>query len=265
MRMKAIASGSSGNSIYVGSDNTHILIDTGISKKRVEAGLTGLDICGNDIDGVLITHEHSDHIGGLGVFLRKYPVKVYGTPGTLGAIKRCKSLGAVDYSLFEEVSYDKIFQIGDLDITPIKTSHDAAQPCAYKVSSGQKNCAVITDLGCYDDYIVEYMKGLDVLFLEANHDVRMLEMGKYPYELKRRILGKYGHLSNETSGRLLNEILHDNMKQVVLSHLSQENNMPDLAFEAVRLEVNMSDSKYNADDFNIQVASRYEPSAYIEF
>lgn len=265
MRMKAIASGSSGNSIYVGSDNTHILIDTGISKKRMEQGLEGLDICGNDIDGIFITHEHSDHIGGLGVFLRKYPVKVYGTEGTLEAVKRYKSLGKIDYSLFQPIGYDESMMIGDLEVTSIKTSHDAAQPCAYRVASGNKNCAVITDLGCYDEYIVEYMKGLDVLFLEANHDVRMLEMGRYPYELKRRILGKYGHLSNETAGRLLDTILHDKMKAVVLSHLSEENNMPDLAYEAVRMEVNMSGSEYCADDFDIQVASRYEPSAYIEF
>lgn len=265
MRMKAIASGSSGNSIYVGSDNTHILFDTGISKKRIEQGLEGLDLSGNDISGVFITHEHSDHIGGLGVFLRKYPVRVYGTEGTLAAIRNCKSLGKIDYSLLTPIRYDESLQVGDLTVTSIKTSHDAAEPCAYKVENGQKKCAVMTDLGCYDQYIVEYIKGLDVLFLEANHDVRMLELGRYPYELKKRILGKYGHLSNETAGRLLDEVLHDKLKAVVLSHLSEENNMPDLAYEAVRMEVNMSGSEYCADDFDIQVASRYEPSALVEF
>lgn len=260
MRMKAIASGSSGNSIFVGTDNTHILVDTGISKKRIEEGLSELELSGNDIDGILITHEHSDHIQGLGVFLRKYPVKVYATGGTLEAIRNTKSLGKMDYDLFNEISYDETFSISDIDITCIKTSHDAKQPCAYSFKADNKKSAIITDLGVYDEYIVNHLKDLNTVYIEANHDVRMLEMGPYPYPLKKRILGNYGHLSNEASGRLLDKILNDNMKHVVLSHLSQENNLPDLAYEAVRLEVNMSDSKYNADDFDISIAKRYEPS-----
>lgn len=260
MRMKAIASGSSGNSIYVGNDNTHILVDTGISKKKIENGLCDLEITGNDINGILVTHEHSDHIGGLGVFLRKYPVKVYGTKGTLDAIVKSTSLGKIDESLLCPVKYDESFKIGDINITPVKTSHDAAEPCAYTFNDNRTRTAIMTDLGCYDDYIVEHLTNLDVIYLEANHDVRMLETGPYPYPLKKRILGNYGHLSNENCGRLLNRVLHDNIKAVVLSHLSHENNLPELAYEAVRMEVNMSDSKYNADDFRIMIAKRHEPS-----
>ena len=265
MRMKAIASGSSGNSIYVGTDNAHILVDAGVSKKKIEEGLKQLDLSGNDIDALVVTHEHTDHIGGIGVILRKYPINVYATKGTINEILKYKYLGQVDTSLFHVIDYDKSFDIKDISITPIKISHDAAEPCAYKFISGNKKSAVMTDLGCYDDYIVNYLKELDTLFIEANHDIRMLETGPYPYLLKKRILGKKGHLSNETCGRLLDNLLHDNMKHIVLSHLSHENNLPELAFEAVRTEVNLSTSKNNADNFHICVAKRNEASETLCF
>ena len=122
--------------------------------------------------------------------------------------------------------------------------------------------AIITDLGIYDDYLIEKLQGLDILLLEANHDVRMLEAGSYPYPLKRRILGERGHLSNEVSGQLLGELLHDDMKAVILGHLSKENNLPELAYETIRNEINMADGNYCADDISIQVASRTEPSCH---
>lgn len=264
MRTMSIASGSSGNSIYVGTNNTHILVDTGISKKRVEEGLGLLDLSGNDINGILVTHEHADHIGGLGVFLRKYPVPVYATLGTIEAIFEYKSLGKVDKDLFVPIEYDNHFQIGDLDIRPVKISHDAKEPSAFTFSDGKSRSAVMTDLGVYDDYIVDAIRDMDTLYIESNHDIRMLELGPYAYSLKRRILGRYGHLSNEASGRLVNEVMHDNIKHIVLSHLSHENNLPELAYEAVRMEVNMSDSKYCMDDFHLMVAKRDVPSEILE-
>ena len=265
MRIKSIASGSSGNSIYVGDSNTHILVDVGISKIRIEKGLNELGLSGKDINALLITHEHSDHIGGLGVFLRKYPIPVYATKGTIEGIKSCRSLGEFDYSLLNEIETDSSFRIKEICVSSLRTSHDANEPCAYRFDEDNKSCAVVTDLGCYDDYLVEKLQRLDSLFIESNHDIRMLELGPYPYELKRRILGKKGHLSNEASGRLLNLLLHDNMKHVYLSHLSKENNLPELAYEAVRMEVNMSDSEYNADDFDIQIARRDMPMIAVEF
>lgn len=265
MRMKAIASGSNGNSIYVGNDNTHILVDAGISKKKIENGLSELDISANDIDALVVTHEHTDHIGGIGVLLRKYPINVYGTEGTIREILNYKSLGKVDESLFHVIDYDREFNIKDIKVIPMRISHDAAEPCAYKFVCGNKKSAVVTDLGYYDEYIVDYLKDLDTLFIEANHDKRMLETGPYPYALKKRILGNKGHLSNENCGRLLDTLLHDNMKHVVLSHLSHENNLPELAFEAVRMEINLSESRNNADDFHIMVANRTETSETLCF
>ena len=265
MRICSIASGSSGNCIYIGDEDTHILIDAGISRKAIEAGLKGLDIEGKDLDGILITHEHSDHIKGLGVMARKYAVPMYATKETIWCIKKMASLGKIEPELFSEIEPDQKMKLKTLSLCPFKISHDAVNPVAYRVESGEKRVAVVTDLGVYTDYTVENLKGLDAILLEANHDIRMLQTGKYPYSLKQRILGKYGHLCNEMSGRLLDAILSDKMKRIFLGHLSKENNYPELAYESVRMEVNMSESEFQADDFCISVARRDMVSQCFEF
>lgn len=264
MRMCSIASGSSGNCIYVGSDATHLLIDAGISGKRTEEGLKELGLSGRDLDGILITHEHSDHISGLKVLARKYEIPLYATRGTIDAISKMKNVGDIDPELWVEVREDQRFTLKDLTINPLRISHDAAQPVAYRISYGSRRVAVCTDLGEYNDYTVECLKGLDAILLEANHDVNMLQVGPYPYPLKQRILGKRGHLSNENSGRLLCRILHDGLKYISLGHLSQENNLPELAYEAVRMEITLGDNPYSAEDFQIQVARRSEISPVME-
>lgn len=261
MRLCSIASGSSGNCIYVGSDATHLLVDVGISGKRVEEGLAFLGLNGRDLDGIFITHEHSDHIAGLGVISRKYQIPIFATRGTMNAILNGKN--APDAELFQEVEPDTGIIIKDLKVNPMKISHDAAQPVAYRFGYGSKKVAVCTDLGVFNDYTVECLKGMDALLLEANHDVNMLQVGPYPYYLKQRILGDRGHLSNENSGRLLNRILSEKTKTVMLGHLSKENNMPELAYEAVRMEITMGDCPYRAEDFEILVANRSEPSRVI--
>lgn len=265
MRLSSIASGSSGNCIYVGSDTTHLLIDAGISGKRTELGLNGLGLSLRDIDGIMITHEHIDHIGGLGVLARKHSIPIYTTRGTKKAILNTKSVGKIDESLFSDIEPDETFRIKDIDLNPMRTSHDAAEPVAYRFSHENKKGAVVTDLGTYNDYTVECLQGLDVLLLEANHDINMLQVGPYPYYLKQRILGERGHLSNELSGRLLSRILHDRMQTVVLGHLSQENNLAELAYETVRVEITMADNVYKADDFPINVAKRSVLSDIISF
>ena len=263
MRLCSIASGSSGNCIYIGSDVTHLLVDVGISGRRAESGLNYLDLTGSDIDGILVTHEHADHIGGLGVMARKYGIPIYATRGTIEAIKKCSSLGKIDQSLFHEVKADEKLMIKDLVINPMSISHDAAQPVAYRVSYGRKKVAICTDLGHFTDYTVECLRGMDALLLEANHDVNMLQVGPYPYHLKQRILSDRGHLSNENSGRLLSRVLHDNLQAILLGHLSKENNLPELAYEAVRMEITLGDNPYNAGDFAMQVARRSEPTPVV--
>lgn len=266
----SIVSGSSGNCIVTGDERTHVMIDAGLSGKRIEAGMNAHDYTTADMDALLITHEHSDHIQGVGVLARRYGMPIYATQKTIQALKRMKSLGVIDESLFHIVEPDVPFTLGTLTINPIHISHDAADPVGYEIISGldtasEKRAAVCTDLGVYTDYTVNRLQNLDVLLLEANHDIRMLETGPYPYDLQLRIKSDYGHLSNETSGQLLSQVLHDNMKHVFLGHLSGENNYPDLAYESVRLEITKADNKYKASDFDISVASRYEASEKIVF
>lgn len=264
MRMCSIASGSSGNCIYAGSETTHILIDTGISGKRTEDGLNKLNLTGKDLDGIFITHEHADHIKGLGVLARKHGVPIYCTARTRDAILEDKSMGKIDTDLFCEIKPDEMYYIKDLKIQPFHISHDAADPVAYKIGYENKKCAVCTDLGIYNDYIIENLKHMDVLFLEANHDTHMLQVGPYPYMLKKRILGEKGHLSNEASGQLLCEVLHDKLQAIFLGHLSQQNNMPELAYETVRMEIAMSDVPYTGNDFPLYVADRNDISEIVE-
>ena len=148
---------------------------------------------------------------------------------------------------------------------PFAISHDAAEPVAYRFECGEKSTAVATDMGVYNDYIVEHLKGLDTVLLEANHDIQMLQVGPYPYPLKQRILGERGHLSNESAGQLLCRILHDNIKKIYLGHLSKENNYAELAYETVRLEIELDPVDYKSGDFDIQVADREQCSGVCNF
>lgn len=259
----SIASGSTGNCIYIGSDHAGILVDAGLSGKKVEEGLHTIDRTAKDLKGILVTHEHSDHIKGLGVLARKYHLPIYSTPGTLNAIRSTGGLGKLDEDLFHEIHADEAFFIEDLQILPFRISHDAAEPVAYRVKNGDKTVAVCTDLGFYDDYIVDHLKGLNGVLLESNHDINMLQVGRYPYYLKQRILGKRGHLSNENAGRLLTEILNDHMEAIMLGHLSKENNYEELAYETVCAEITMGETPYKASDFPIVVAKRDMPSAAV--
>ena len=207
MQFVSIASGSSGNCIFVGSDTTSILVDAGISNKRIEQGLNEIGRKGSELDGIMITHEHSDHVKGLGVLARKQGVPIYGTKETLDEITKIKSLGEFPRELLHPIQPDADFSVGDLEIRPFKIDHDAANPVAYRIQNDHASVAVATDMGHYDQYIIDHLQGLDALLLEANHDVRMLETGPYPYYLKQRILGDRGHLSNENAGRLLCRLL----------------------------------------------------------
>ena len=265
MRMMSIASGSSGNCIYIGSDNTHILIDAGVSRKKILEGLAAADLSVNDISAVFVTHEHSDHIKGLGVLTRKDKVPVYSTRGTRDGIFEAGTLGELPGELFRVIEPDSDICIDDLQIHAFRVSHDAKEPVAYTVTCGKKKAGVITDLGYYDDYIVNNLTGSQAMLVEANHDVNLLQVGSYPYPLKQRILGKKGHLSNELSGQLLGEVLHDHFNTVILGHLSKENNYAELAYETVRLEVTMGENPYKGDDFPMYVAKRDAPSERIIF
>ncbi len=264
MRFTSIASGSSGNVSYIGTENTHILVDAGVTMKAINAGLASLSLSLADISAIFITHEHIDHIRALGTISRKYAIPMYGTLETLREVLLTKSLGLVDRELLHPILPDQKLTVGDLSVLPFSIDHDAANPCAYRIEDGKHRVAVATDLGHFDAYICEHLQQLDAMLVEANHDLRMLETGPYPLTLKRRILSDHGHLSNNNTGKMLNEILHDGIKHIFLGHLSKENNLPELALRTVQSEIEAADNAYHGDDFAITVASRSQVSELVE-
>lgn len=249
MKLCSLASGSSGNCIYVGTDTTPLLIDVGISGKKVALGLEALSIDPKELQGILITHEHSDHISGLGVLARRYKCPIYGTKSTLQEALNTKNIGVIDINQLRFIETGIPFMIGDIQVCAYASSHDAIDPVFYTFVSNGKKISVATDLGNYNEDIQMALSGSHALFVEANHDVRMLEVGPYPYFLKQRILSDLGHLSNVLSGQLICELSHEHLRHVMLGHLSHENNMPEIAYETVKYEM----SKWHQDLSYIQV------------
>lgn len=194
MKFGTIASGSSGNCLYAGNEDTHILIDAGISCKRICEGLKEFELDGKDIQGILITHEHTDHIAGIGVLSRKFHIPIFGTEKTLKAIAGMGNLGKIDSGLFQPIRSGQVFSLGSLTVDSFSISHDAADPVSYILRDGSKKLGMVTDLGYYDEAVVDALKASNLLYVEANHDIHMLQAGPYPYYLKRRILGDKGHL-----------------------------------------------------------------------
>lgn len=255
MNLCSIASGSSGNCTFVGSKCTKLLVDAGVSGKRIENGLNSLEVSPEDIQGILITHEHADHIQGLGVLARRYHTPVYGTAETINAILKMNGIGRIPEELIHYVVPDMEFCINDITVEPFSTSHDASNPVCYTFKSEGHKVGMATDLGKYDDYIISKLTGSEILLLEANHDVNMLMVGGYPYYLKQRILGDRGHLSNENSARLICRLFHEKLKHITLAHLSKENNYEELAYETVRVELNRLTDDRNSDSM-LSVAKR---------
>ncbi len=258
MKLTSIASGSSGNCIYVGSKEAHILVDAGISGKRIETGLRELSVDPKSLHGILVTHEHIDHIAGLGVMARRYKLPLYMTEKTAQAVLSTKSVGKINTDLIQIIKPDQPFKIHDLTIDATSIWHDAADPVCYSFLSDGVKASVATDLGNYHPGIVEKVHGSDILFVEANHDIAMLEVGPYPYYLKQRILGNHGHLSNDRSGEFLCEVISDNTKDIFLGHLSKENNFEQLAYETVRLSLIEHGIKPEENQIHLKVAKRDE-------
>jgi Metal-dependent hydrolases of the beta-lactamase superfamily I len=263
MRFVNIASGSNGNCTYIESGESRILIDVGISAKKLEESLNELDVKTSELTGIMITHEHSDHIKGLGLVSKKYQIPLYATEETFEAMKNTSSCKDIPTEIMNSILPDKKFKLDNFIIDPIAISHDAVNPVAYKIDDGKYKAAVVTDLGHYNEYIVDKLTQLDIILLEANHDVRILEAGKYPYYLKKRILGNNGHLSNNMAGQLLNCIIHDKLKTIFLGHISHKNNYEDLAYETVKCEISMGNNAYKDSDFNIEITKKDKISTII--
>ncbi len=243
MKICSLSSGSSGNCVFVSSGLTRILIDAGASGAKIAQELTEIGESIDLIDALLITHEHIDHIKSMGVLARKHAISLYGTKKTFeAALSGRYSVGKIDAGLINHIVPDESFMIGDILVKPFSVSHDAADPVAYTFESGGLRIGTATDLGYYDERIVDNLKNSDVLYLEANHDVHMLEAGVYPYSLKERVKGKLGHLSNDSCAELVVKLCREsdrNVSHVILAHLSEENNFPELAYETVNSEVKL--------------------------
>lgn len=256
-----LVSGSSGNSTYIGTKHTHILIDAGVSCKQIVEHIRELKIDPEQIDAVFITHEHIDHIKGAGVLSRKYDIPVYATPGTWEGIG--KTVGSFAQKNVRYVYEEEICVINDICVKPFAIPHDTIEPVAYSVFAENSKVTVATDIGHITDTVKENIYDSDVLLLEANHDLDMLKNGRYPWPLKKRILSDKGHLSNIAAGDILSDILTGRLKFVFLGHLSKENNEPHLAYETVR-KILEEDRIKVGTYFKLDMASRYTNSLLVE-
>ena len=228
-RICPLFSSSKGNSTYVGSGNVGVLIDVGRSAKQIEKSLYENDISINSIKAIFITHEHYDHIQGLKIFASRYKIKVFASSGTISALEQ---KGVLTNNFSANVISSSGVEVCGMHIKPFETPHDSRQSLGYIIDTPDNKRAVIaTDIGYITDKIRQSAAGADVFLIESNHDVKMLQNGKYPYYLKRRILSSSGHLSNESCADELPNFVKNGTDKFILAHLSQENNIPELAYE----------------------------------
>lgn len=210
MEFCTLFSGSSGNSIYVGTDKTKLLVDAGLSGKKIQEGLKEIGINPTDINGILITHEHDDHIKGAGILSRRFDIPIYANEDTWSAIhEKVGEIKSQNIKVFDNYA---TFEIGDVTVIPFKTPHDAISPCGYSFVFKNKKISIATDIGHTSLEVKDNIKDSDLILLESNHDVEMLKVGPYPYHLKRRVLSEIGHLSNEDCGRTIVDILNSKIK-----------------------------------------------------
>ncbi|MGN1201637.1 MAG: MBL fold metallo-hydrolase [Candidatus Caccovivens sp.] len=247
MRVINLSSGSEGNLTYVEAENAHILVDVGLSCRETEARLALLGKTGCDIDAIIVTHEHIDHIKGVNVFSKKYGIPVYAHSDVWCTL----------YDKLDKVSNKKIyndaFAIKDLVVNPIEVPHDV-KCFGYSLEEGNKKISILTDLGHTTDKIYNAVKGSSLVYLEANHDISMLRNNeKYPLALKMRIAGQNGHLSNDASAQMIEKLVNSGTRQIVLSHLSKENNSPEFAYNYIS-SVLADEGLVEGEGFKIDVA-----------
>lgn len=228
----SLVSGSAGNS-YAFSDGTQrFLVDAGLSGKQIEKRLADIQIDPASLSGILISHEHIDHIKGAGILSRRYDLPIFANKGTWHAMEA--KIGKIAEKNRKTFRTNEVFSMGRLKIKPYKTSHDAAESVGFTVSGQQEKISIATDIGCMTPEILQEIKDSDLVVLEANHDVEVLKSGRYPYALKRRILSDEGHLSNEAAGDCICYLAENNVENFILAHLSEENNFPELALSTIQ-------------------------------
>lgn len=251
----SLYSGSSGNSFLIKSDNSCILVDAGVSYKKISTALSNMDIDINTLDAILLTHEHIDHSQSLGTISFKHNIPVYANSETWSSLGKQKDK-IIDYN--KKYFYlNQNFEIKDLVISPFSVPHDAANPCGFNIYNENSKLSIATDLGHINNNVLKAIEGSSSIMLEANYDSEILKYSPYPLYLKRRISGTNGHLENKDTGKALSTLFQSGLKEALLIHLSKENNFPELAYETVSEEISKI---YSNNSLNIKVAPRNEPS-----
>ena len=259
MVFSPLCSGSSGNASFLEAGGVRMLIDAGLTGRQLIDLLHEIDVTARTIDAILVTHEHSDHVRGVGVLSRKFDIPVYADAECFASMRPIVGeIAARNMRVFEP---DTAFFIKSVRVLPFSTPHDCAHPVGYAVSAEGKKLSVMTDIGHVTTAMLDTIENSDLLLIEANHDVDMLRAGSYPYPLKMRILGGKGHLSNEDAGLTLVKLHERGVKNVILGHLSNENNTPELAL--VTVQSALENAGCLADMF-VTVANRYHPTGIFE-
>ena len=258
IKMYSIISGSSGNCSLLTDGKTNILIDCGTSGKRAAEALDSLCVPPGRINAIVVSHEHIDHTKGVGILSRRFNIPVYATAGTY----KKSDFGKLDDSLINEISPDITYDIAGIGVTPFAIPHDASDPCGFVFSAGHKKFATATDIGIMTDAIISRLSGCETILLESNHDIDMLRFGEYPYALKQRILSDVGHLSNKAAASAALELVKRGTKHLILGHLSDKNNLPDIAqMETYNFLINNGVNV--GSDVTLQVAERYKITPFL--
>ena len=255
LKFCSLYSGSSGNSFFVQSDDINILVDAGVSGKKIVDGLASIGISIQNISAILVTHEHSDHTKSVATLSKKYNIPVYANKKTWNAMKDKK----------EKISENNIFyfhnnqsfELANLTIYPFEIPHDAADPCGFNICDANSKICIATDIGHITPSILENLKHSNFILLESNYEPDVLKCSSYPYKLKERIISPLGHLSNIEAGKTINYLSDFGVKNIMLGHLSNENNFPELAYKSVLEQV-------ERQDLTLKIASRYCPSEFFE-
>ena len=255
----SLYSGSSGNCSFVQTNNTKILIDVGESAKKIGEALESINVEPSSIDAILITHEHSDHVKGLSVFSKKFQIPVYANLETWNAMPKQKE--KIDENNIHIFNFDK-FSIGDIEVKPFSIPHDAANPCGFNLYHDNKKMSIATDIGHMNKEVINNLTNSSFILLEANYEPEILKCSSYPYLLKERIKGPNGHLSNLDAGKTISYLMNYGLNNVMLGHLSKENNFPELAYKTVVEE--LMENNIAETSLHLSVASRFEVSPIID-
>lgn len=256
LKFCSLYSGSSGNSFFIQSDNSNILVDAGVSCKKIVDALASINVDIENIDAIFVTHEHIDHTQSIGTISKKYNIPVYANRKTWMAMPNQKEKIS-DKNIYYFRNNEK-FKFKDLNIFPFSIPHDAANPCGFNIYNEKTKISIATDIGHMDNSVLNNLKNSKFILLESNYEPEVLKCSPYPYRLKERIASPIGHLSNIEAGKTINYLANHGLENVMLGHLSKENNFPELAYKSVLEQIE------NCENLNLEIASRFEPSNFFE-